>query len=99
MSGDAVYLIDMKGEVVHRWLPDAGSKFFYGQLLPNGNLLTNITDGTEIGEPAGPRTAVVAGAGLAGQYGLELRPPGASSRPQPPGQRKHDGPGNRRALA
>lgn len=59
MSGGAVYLIDMNGEVVHRWLPDAGSKFFYGHLLPNGNLLTNITDGTEIGEPAGPRTAVV----------------------------------------
>jgi len=59
MSGDAVYLIDMNGAVVHWWLPDEGSKFFYGQLLPNGNLLTNITDGTEMGEPAGPRTAVV----------------------------------------
>jgi hypothetical protein len=59
MSGDAMYLINMEGEVVHRWSPPDGSKFFYGQLLPNGNLLTNITDGTEIGEPAGPRTAVV----------------------------------------
>jgi hypothetical protein len=59
MSGDAMHLVAMDGSLVHRWLPPEGSKFFYGQLLPNGNLLANITDGTEMGEPAGPRTAVV----------------------------------------
>src|SRR4051812_35244298 len=59
MSGDGMYLVDMDGELAHRWDPPEGSRFFYGQLLPNGNLLTNITNGTELGEPAGPRTAQV----------------------------------------
>jgi hypothetical protein len=60
MSGDAVYLVDMQGNVVHQWAAPAGTRVFYGDLLPNGNLLTNCTNGSEIGEPAGPRTAVVA---------------------------------------
>ena len=60
MSGDSMYVVNMEGEVVHQWSPPRGTKFFYGQLLPNGNLLTNITNSTEIGEPAGPRTALVA---------------------------------------
>jgi hypothetical protein len=60
MSGDAMYLVGMDGQVVHRWLPPPQTKFFYGHLLANGNLLANITNGTEIGEPAGPRTALVA---------------------------------------
>ena len=60
MSGDAVYLVDMDGKVAHRWAAPAGTKVFYGHLLENGNLLTNCTNGSEIGEPAGPRTAVVA---------------------------------------
>lgn len=60
MSGDAVYLIDMSGNVVHQWPAPAGTRVFYGNLLPNGNLLANCTNGIELGEPAGPRTAVVA---------------------------------------
>src|SRR5688500_13518436 len=60
MSGEAMYLVDMQGQLVHKWDPPPGTKFFYGDLLANGNLLTNITDGSEIGEPAGPRTALVA---------------------------------------
>jgi hypothetical protein len=60
MSGDAVYLINMQGKVVHEWAAPAGTRIFYGNLLSNGNLLTNCTNGTEMGGGAGPRTAVVA---------------------------------------
>jgi hypothetical protein len=60
ISGEAVYLVDMQGKVVHQWVAPAGTRVLYGNLLPNGNLLTNCTNGSEIGEPAPPRTAVVA---------------------------------------
>jgi hypothetical protein len=59
MSGEGMYLVAMDGSVVHRWDPPGNTRFFYGQLLPNGNLLANITNGSELGEPAGPRTAQV----------------------------------------
>ena len=59
ISGEAVYLIDMQGRVVHEWAAPAGTRVLYGNLLANGNLLTNCTNGSEIGEPAPPRTAVV----------------------------------------
>ena len=36
--GDATYLLDMDGQIVHRWyFPDL--RVFYARLLPNGNLL------------------------------------------------------------
>jgi hypothetical protein len=75
MSGEAMYLVSMQGELVHRWQPPAGAKFFYGQLLPNGNLLTNITNGMEIGEPAGPRTALVAELGWQGDVAWSFADP------------------------
>jgi hypothetical protein len=67
MSGDAVYLIDMDGKVVHQWPALAGTRVFYGHLLENGNLLVNASNGSEIGEGGGPRTAVVAEIDWAGQ--------------------------------
>lgn len=37
-AGDATYLLDMDGQIVHRWYyPDL--RVFYARLLPNGNLL------------------------------------------------------------
>lgn len=40
MTND-VYLIDMKGDVVHTW-HTAGKPGLYAELLPNGNLLRGI---------------------------------------------------------
>jgi len=56
IGGDAVYLIDEEGRVVHRWaVPDFQPG--YGYLLPGGNLLVRgqplIKTGVGIGEPAG----------------------------------------------
>ncbi len=39
MTGDATYLIDMSGQVVHRWRFE-GFRMIYSRLLPGGNLLT-----------------------------------------------------------
>ncbi len=39
MGGDATYLIDMQGRIVHRWHL-AGQRTIYSRLLPNGNLLS-----------------------------------------------------------
>lgn len=42
-NGDALYLIDMAGQIVHRWrVPSL--RVFYGRLLPTGNLLVLGTD-------------------------------------------------------
>jgi arylsulfotransferase ASST len=59
MSGDAFTLIDMRGEVVHRWTPPAGLKAFYATGLENGNLLAQCVDGTEAGGAAGGRASAV----------------------------------------
>ena len=40
INGDAVYLIDMQGRVVHCWRP--GLSPFYGYLLDNGHLLVSL---------------------------------------------------------
>ena len=57
MSGDAFYLIDMQGNVVHRWSPPPGMNAYYARGLDNGNLLAQCTDGTEEGGAAGGRAA------------------------------------------
>ncbi|HEY7061942.1 MAG TPA: aryl-sulfate sulfotransferase [Chloroflexota bacterium] len=40
LAGDATYLIDMQGRVVHRWRPTL--PLFYGYLLDNGHLLASL---------------------------------------------------------
>jgi len=47
LSGNAFYLINPKGEVVHEWPVPAGEKAYYGFLLPTGNLLAGCANGTE----------------------------------------------------
>lgn len=43
IAGDSVLLLDMDGQIVHRWrLP--GYRLFHARLLPNGNLLALCTD-------------------------------------------------------
>jgi hypothetical protein len=51
MGGDASYLIDMSGQVAHRWL-FRGMRPIYGRLLPNGRLLALATDAPPDGMPA-----------------------------------------------
>jgi hypothetical protein len=46
INGDAVYLVDMRGRVVHRWQPALSP--FYGYLLDNGHLLVSL----KVPEPA-----------------------------------------------
>jgi hypothetical protein len=43
LSGDAAYLLDMDGRVVHRWQV-AGFALFQARLLPNGRLLVLCAD-------------------------------------------------------
>ena len=43
MTGSDTYLIDMSGQVVHRWRFE-GFRLIYSRLLPNGNLLTLAGD-------------------------------------------------------
>lgn len=57
MSGDAFNLIDIDGNLVHRWTPPPGLKAFYARGLENGNLLAQCVDGSEEGGPAGGRAA------------------------------------------
>ena len=38
---DQVYLVDMKGEVIHEWIIE-GNAYGYAYLLPNGNLLASV---------------------------------------------------------
>ena len=40
LAGDAVYLIDMQGRVVHQWRPTRSP--YYGYLLDNGHLLLSV---------------------------------------------------------
>lgn len=42
-GGDATYLLDMDGRIVHRWRI-TGIRPFYSRLLPTGNLMTLGTD-------------------------------------------------------
>jgi hypothetical protein len=51
-GGDATYLLDMDGRIVHRWRL-TGIRPFYSRLLPNGNLLTL---GTDLNLPPPPQT-------------------------------------------
>jgi hypothetical protein len=44
LGGDATYLLDMDGLVVHRWRLASLGSAFYAQLLPNGRLLVLGTD-------------------------------------------------------
>lgn len=56
IGGDAVYLLDEDGRVVHLW-KTSGFQPGYGYLLPGGNLLVRgtplIEEGVGIGQPAG----------------------------------------------
>jgi hypothetical protein len=47
LSGDGFNLIDLYGNVVHSWPVPAGTKAYYGFLLPTGNLLGGCANGTE----------------------------------------------------
>jgi hypothetical protein len=51
IGGEASYLIDMSGQVAHRWL-FRGMRPIYGRLLPTGNLLALATDAPPDGMPA-----------------------------------------------
>jgi len=44
LGGDASYLLDMDGQVVHRWRLATLGSGFYARLLPNGRLLVMGTD-------------------------------------------------------
>lgn len=55
MGGDASYLIDMAGRVVHRWRFTT-IRSQYGRLLPNGRLLMLGTDVTVRPPEVAPRT-------------------------------------------
>ncbi|HLF78009.1 MAG TPA: aryl-sulfate sulfotransferase [Dehalococcoidia bacterium] len=59
MSGDSTHLINLDGEVVHRWRAPEGLKAYYATGLNNGNLLAQCIDGTEAGGQAGGRAAAV----------------------------------------
>ena len=41
LAHDQIYLVDMRGEVVHEWNVD-GNAYGYAYLLPNGNLLASV---------------------------------------------------------
>jgi hypothetical protein len=43
IAGDSTYLLDMSGQIVHRWL-HASMRVFYARLLENGRLLALGTD-------------------------------------------------------
>src|SRR5438067_3282118 len=45
MQGEAAYLLDIDGRIVHRWRL-AGFRVFQARLLPSGNLLVLCTDAT-----------------------------------------------------
>ena len=47
MSGDSVYLLDGKAQVVRNWQPPAGVKPFGAEMLDNGNLFLHCVDGSE----------------------------------------------------
>jgi outer membrane protein assembly factor BamB len=44
MGSDSTYLIDMDGQIVHRWLLQGLKQAIYAQLLPDGRLLALATD-------------------------------------------------------
>jgi hypothetical protein len=44
MGSDSTYLIDMDGQIVHRWLLQGLKQAIYAQLLPDGRLLAMATD-------------------------------------------------------
>ena len=55
MGSDSTYLIDMHGQIVHRWHLRGLRQAVYAQLLPNGRLLAMATDAsTPIPPPLTP---------------------------------------------
>ncbi|MFI5266943.1 MAG: aryl-sulfate sulfotransferase [Chloroflexota bacterium] len=58
-SGDTTYLIDMEGELVHRWQPPAPLRPYYGYLLPDSHLLLRCSTGSEAWPYGGASSAVV----------------------------------------
>ncbi len=59
MNRRATYLIDMQGQVVHKWdLPKGMSIFIQAYLLPGGNLLRGVKS-REVGRDKGGRGATL----------------------------------------
>jgi outer membrane protein assembly factor BamB len=56
LGGEASYLIDMSGQIVHRWLPHE-YRMQYGRLQPNGNLLA-LTLPAEMPDTVNPGDAM-----------------------------------------
>lgn len=59
LSGDAAYLIDMAGELVHNWRPAPPLRPYYGYLLPGGHLLLRCSTGAEAWPYGGASSTVV----------------------------------------
>jgi outer membrane protein assembly factor BamB len=71
LGGNASYLIDMSGQIVHRWLPD-GYNIVYGRLQPNGHLLAHTL-------PAGMAENVGPGDGMSLPFEQRLRTLGGNA--------------------
>jgi hypothetical protein len=59
VGGDAAYLVDMDGQVVHSWQPPAHWRTMYAELLDNGHLLLSCTNGGEAWQFGGRYNALV----------------------------------------
>jgi outer membrane protein assembly factor BamB len=71
LGGPASYLVDMSGQVVHRWAPD-GYTIVYGRLEPNGHLVAQTL-------PAGREENVGAADGMTLLFEQRLRTLGGNA--------------------